>query len=310
MRLDRGTRPGPRLARWIIGAAIAICAAGALPATALAQAGDTRLADARTRATNLYPTCSNMHPSAADVDHAATAHEAATSAYSKEDWKTAIDQWNSAFQYDCTRPSVFNNLAMSYSHIDLPMAIAVLEIYAMRDPTANQADASDRIARWKMQAGIIETPADGVKPTSEKDEKAEKHVDASADLETKRPFGPGPWILFGVGSAALLTGVAVLTVGRINVNDAEAQCGGHTNCTQPEIDLGTTGNTLTGAGAGLLGGGAAIAIGGLIWQFVGNKPVTIKSGNKSETTGFLSPRLTFEPSFGPGLTGGALHGSF
>jgi hypothetical protein len=293
----------------MVAAALSIAGVG-VAASAQAQPMDAstetdpRLIDARKKAKGAYPTCDKKEPLKADVERAGEAHTRAKEALGRNDYTTALREWNLAYGADCTRPGVFKNLALAYEGLgDFAMAIAVTEIFLARMPGADPVPLNQQISEWTAKLG----PPPKVEPKGE-DTTPTKPTTTQPDLETKRPFGPGPWIMFGVGTAALVAGVAVLTVGRINVGDAEAQCGGHTNCTQPQIDLGTQGNTLTGAGAGLLGGGAAIAIGGLIWQFVGNKPVA--AGNKADTTGFMSPRVTFEPSLGPGLTGGTLHGSF
>lgn len=287
---------------------LAVCGAALVaPHAALAQAADgerdPRVVDARKMAMSRYPTCKKMEPRPADVEAAGTAHQSAKKAVEEGKFSVAVSQWTLAYSFDCSRPSVFLNLARAYGPDDPAMGIAVMEIYLAREPGVDPVPHNKEIAQWRAVLGpppVVEksTPVGG------------KVIEPTKDVETKRPFGPGPWILFGVGAAAAIGGAVTLALGRVDVADAEEQCGGHTNCTQEQIDLGNGGNTLTGVGAGLLGGGVAIAVGGLIWQFVGNKPVASSAGNEKQADGFLSPSVTFDPSFGPGWAGGTLRGAF
>lgn len=278
---------------------------------------DLRIIGARDTARTRYPTCTNTTPSAADVNSAKAAHTTAKTAFDGGNFKVAVTQWTIAYGFDCNRPAVFKNLALAYEgDRDLLMAIAVTEIYLARTPGEDPAPFNAQIARWRKTLGIAPAPT-GVRTPPKPDEPLKTEPDpmprlggAPPDVETSRPFGPGPWIVFSLGAATAIGGAVVLALGRVDVADAEEQCGGHTNCTADQIELGNGGNTLTGVGAGLLGGGVAIAVGGLIWQFVGNKAVAVRAGNETKAGGFLSPSVTFDPSFGPGWAGGTLRGTF
>lgn len=262
---------------------------------------------AREEAAAKYPACMKPTPAAEDVERARTMSLTAIDVADK-DPKQAINLWTVAYGFDCSRPRVFENIAKAYGKAGEPaMAIAVMEIYVARVPNADGGETSQLMSTWRMELG----PPQGENPKPGDDVKPKPSPgNPQPDAATKRPFGPGPWIVFAVGGAAMIGGAAVLAVGRIDVADAEEQCGGHTNCTPEQIDLGNGGNTLTGVGAGLLGGGAAIAIAGLIWQFAGNKPVAVSTGNEKPASGFFSPRVEFDPSFAPGWFGGVLRGAF
>lgn len=304
---------------WASGLALGAACALATPAASAQPAAppdDLRIIGARDTARTRYPTCTNTSPSAADVNSAKAAHTTAKSAFDGGNYKVAITQWTIAYGFDCNRPAVFKNLALAYEgDKDLLMAIAVTEIYLARTPGEDPAPFNAQIAGWRMALKIPPAPIAGsvvgTPAETKKDPVVVTPLDPSSpDVEMKRPFGPGPWIVFSLGAATAIGGAVVLALGRVDVADAEEQCGGHTNCTPDQIDLGNGGNTLTGVGAGLLGGGVAIAVGGLIWQFVGNKAVATSAGNETKSEGFLSPSVTFDPSFGPGWAGGSFRGTF
>lgn len=287
---------------------------------AMAKPDDKRVVVARKQAAEKYPVCAKLRPTDADEERARNTHMTALDVV-KTDPKKAVELWTLAYGFDCSRPLVLDNLARAYGSASEPaMGIAVMELFVARAPTAdvNPAEVSKLTMDWRAALGppteMVDPEAD---PNWDKQKEGEgdggkREPDAKptpTEGDMKRPFGPGPWIVFGVGGATMIGGAIALAIGRVNVGDAETQCGGHTNCTPEQIELGNGGNTLTGVGAGLLAGGGAIAVAGLIWQFAGNKPVAV-GGNEKPATGFLSPSVTFDPAFGPGLVGGTLRGAF
>lgn len=283
---------------------------------AMAKPDDKRVVVARKSAAEKYPPCMKPKPLAEDEERARNTHLTAMDVV-KTDPKKAVELWTLAYGFDCSRPLVLDNLARAYGTANDPaMGIAVMELFVARAPAqdVDAAAVSKLTMEWRAALG---TPTDMVDPDADPDwdkKKPDPKPDPGpkptpTDGDMKRPFGPGPWIVFAVGGATMIGGAVALAIGRVNVGDAETQCGGHTNCTQDQIDLGNGGNTLTGVGAGLLAGGGAIAVAGLIWQFAGNKPVPA-AGNEKPATGFMSPTVTFDPAFGPGLIGGTLRGAF
>lgn len=277
-------------------------------APSIAHADDARIEDARKKAAALYPLCTKK-ASEADLKGAKGSHNAAKQFLELGRYDKAIESWNDAYTFDCSRPSVFYNLSNAYERNgDKPMTIAVLEIAIARDPEADKATLQAKVDNLK--ATILAEPV-APQPTKPPQAPADwsklpppSQPVAPPDME--RPFGPAPWITFSVGAAALVTGIPVLIIGRGKVSKAETECPNH-KCPGNDtsgISLGNTGNTMTGVGAGLLGGGAAIAIGSLIWQFAGNAPRAVQ---KPAATG---ASFTIVPSVSPALTGAMATGRF
>jgi hypothetical protein len=95
----------------------------------------------------------------------------------------------------------------------------------------------------------------------------------TAAQEGPRPYGAKPWILVGGGGVIAIVGAVLLPIGLKNISNAEAacpnrMCGKNTSA----ADQGNAGRAESVSGGVLLGAGVALAIGGLAWQFGGNKP--------------------------------------
>lgn len=261
---------------------------------------DPRLDDARAKAQTLYPACSRT-PTDADLKGAKGSHEAAKQYLERGVYDKAIQSWNEAYGFDCSRPSVFQNLSTAYEKKgDKAMTIAVLELLIARDATVDKATTEAKIENLKKALADepIAPPVPVDKPKA--DSGPVTPIDPNANTHLERPFGPAPWIVVGVGGAILVAGIPTLIVGRGKVSDAEKDCPTHKHCNANAQSEGNTGNVLTGVGAGLIGGGAAIAIGSIIWQFAGNGEKRVP--NKEA--------WHFTPAVGPGFSGATLQRRF
>jgi len=131
----------------------------------------------------------------------------------------------------------------------------------------------------------------------------------------ERPYGYKPWILVGSGGVVAVVGAILVPVGSSAVSSAQTTCpsNGSSNVCPNTVpgnaaaSSGNTGRSEIGAGGALLGVGLAAAAGGLVWQFVFNKP---GSAPPPATTGF-APRPTWlTPSVGKDGSGVVLGGAF
>jgi hypothetical protein len=108
-----------------------------------------------------------------------------------------------------------------------------------------------------------------------------------------------PWIIVGVGGAAIVAGVAFLVVGAGDVSTAQGACGSsRTKC--PNVSAanqGNTGRTFETVGGVALGVGGAAVVGGLLWHFM-------------EPTGSSTTAARLTPTVAPGYAGMSLRGSF
>lgn len=295
----------------IAGACLAAEPVARADAPRAAGADEQVLIDAaRHKAATLYPECTKK-PTDADLKGAKGSHNAAKQFLERGQYDKAIQSWNDAYGFDCSRPSVFYNLANAYERAgDRPMTIAVLELAIQRDPDADKPTLTAKTENLKKALanepkGAPEGPkADGkgagAGPTTGGDAAKPGDHGGRGPRRMERPFGPAPWITFAVGGAALVASVPVLIVGRGKVSDAEKVCPTHKGCDNATRDLGNSGNTLTGVGIGLAAGGGAIAIGSLVWQLAGNRPRPVP-----ERAG-----LHVVPIVGASVGGAAVGGSF
>ena len=102
---------------------------------------------------------------------------------------------------------------------------------------------------------------------------AEAEVDDEAGgASGARPYGVWPWVFGGVGLAIAGTGLVVFAIGQSDIGEAEDLCPGRVCADQEAVDLGNGGKTKSVAGKVLLGAGAVLIGGALVWQVGFNRP--------------------------------------
>lgn len=113
-----------------------------------------------------------------------------------------------------------------------------------------------------------------------------------------------PWVVVGVGGAALVAGVVLYAVGGPQISDAEKTCGTqHTNCPPGPaganaISEGNSGRTLETVGVVVGAVGVAGVAGGLLWHFL----------EPTSTSG--APSTALSPVVAPGYAGVSVGGHF
>jgi hypothetical protein len=80
--------------------------------------------------------------------------------------------------------------------------------------------------------------------------------------------GALPWVVVGVGGAAVVTGIVLFAVGAGDISSAEKQCQGRACTTTAAVNLGNNGRSLENLGGGVIGGGLAVAAAGIVWHFL------------------------------------------
>jgi hypothetical protein len=118
---------------------------------------------------------------------------------------------------------------------------------------------------------------------------------SSAPAPEAGGHGVAPWIVVGVGGAALVAGVVLYAVGNGDVTTASNACPSRLNCPQSVADQGNNGRTLETVGVVVGAVGVAGVAGGLIWHFM--EPT-------SASTTAVSPVVA------PGYAGLSLGGKF
>ncbi len=255
-------------------------------------------------APNPYPEC-NRKPTPADVEGAKGAHKAASQFYDRGNYENAIRYWNDAYSFDCTAHGVLLNIANAHEKKgDKQSAVTALETYLKR--AGNDPTIEEKVKNLKQQ--LAPPPTVTAPPTAPPTSTASAPPPppsasaSSAPPDAPRPFGFAPWIVVGVGGAALLTGAILIPLGLGDVSQAEKECPTRKGCSQATTDLGNAGRTKVGAGGAMVGIGVAAVAGGLVWQLVFNKPVAKNAKTGGRT--FVAPML------GPNVGGAVVNGAF
>lgn len=250
-----------------------------------------------------------------EIEGARGAHQAAKQFYDQAEYERAIQYWRDVFKFDCNAIPVLLNIANAYEKLgDRQNAIFALEAYIMRaklaDPSANVTKYETKVQNLKQlqqaqapasaSASAVPLPSASTPPPP---------PSATTPPVMVKPYGAAPWAVVGAGAAVMVVGGILIPVGLGQVSDAQANCKesatGQWSCpNQADVDAAQMGQTLVPAGKVALGVGAAAVVGGLVWEFLANKPAP------ADTDKPATGRVRMSPSFGPGMTGATIHGTF
>jgi hypothetical protein len=287
--------------------------AAAVPAFAQSGASDASL--------STYAACA-AKPSQADTDAAHGAYMAGKGSFDEADYTTAINYFKDAYRRDCTKNELLEIIARAYElKGDRREAVHALETYVDRAPTAPDVDVQKRhIANLKREladqaaasTSASASAAASVAPSASASSSAAPSASAIASVAPTTEPPPSsppsghtlpPWIVVGVGGAAIITGGVLYLVGSGNVSSAENNCPApsHTgpNCTASDASSGNSGRTLESVGVVAGSVGLAAVAGGLIWHFMEPTASSTQTGK---------PLVV--PQVGPGYAGVGVGGRF
>jgi hypothetical protein len=270
-------------------------------------------------AMSTYGACPNK-PSQADTDAAHGAYMAGKGSFDEADYTTAINYFKDAYRRDCTKHELLVIIARAYElQGNRREAVHALETYLDRVPTAPDADTQRKhIANLKRE--ISDQPSATLPASAAPTATASAIPSASAAPipsagESASPapeplpaqtqgHSVAPWIVVGIGGAALITGAVLYAVGSGKVSSAETDCGpSHTgpSCTTSDASSGNTGRSLESVGVVAGSVGIAEVAGGLIWHFM--EP-TSSSGSTQSAKPLVVPQVA------PGYAGVGVIGRF
>jgi hypothetical protein len=267
------------------------------------------------------PACDASKVSKADSDRAHTVFLSGKQFLDESNYDKAISYFKDAYSIDCSVHAILPIIATAYERKgDKASAVGALEEYLKRAPTASDREVVERrIKNLKDQLARDQTPtattsatgtatqpmatstATGTAPTAT----ATGTTTAPTATATSTPTPSGghsaaPWILVGVGGAAVIAGAILLPVGAGQVSHAEQKCPQHINCNDPSAtNEGNNGRMLETAGVIVGAAGLAAAAGGLIWHFL-EKPRPSEPATGTHVT----------PVLGPGYAGVGVGGRF
>jgi hypothetical protein len=231
----------------------------------------------------------------------------------------AILYYTDAYRADCTGHRVLLRIAEQWELIgNKAESLRYTEAYLDRaSPTDNERDTAnvrrDRLKRELAAAPpasssaappVTATAAPSATATVTTTATATATTAPTATDTTAPPHGHSvpPWIVTGIGGAALVTGGVLFIVGSGKISTADKSCDPTTRICQPGTDAVSTGNsgrTLEGVGIATGAVGLAAIAGGLIWHFAEN------TAPSQPTTG-----THVTPSVAPGYAGLSLGGTF
>jgi len=303
----RSTRE-PFLASRLLGLGLSLAVALPIALPAFAQSGSS---------SSGYPAaCDPKTVSKADVDRAHTVYTSGKGFLDESNYDKAISYFKDAYSIDCSVHAILPIIATAYERKgDKASAITALQEYLKRAPNADDREKVER--RIKNLQDQMSTAVVASAPTASASATASAPPSATAapapppsatatatSSATAAPppesggHSVAPWIVVGIGGAAVVAGVVLYAVGNGDVNSAANACPSRVNCAQSVADQGNNGRTLDTVGIIVGAVGLAGVAGGLVWHFL--EP----TGSSASTGASLTPAVA------PGYAGLNLGGKF
>jgi hypothetical protein len=283
------------------GASLAGLAAGASLIAGMALAQDPQ---------NPFVVECNRTATPEDVETARNTHFGAKRLYEQADYADAVDLWRKVLKFDCSAIGTLLNLANAYERLgDRQNAVWALDAYILRAPEGTDVSKLQvRVENLKKALVQAQPPASASASAAPPPSASVVAPLPSATTAPPlvKPYGVAPWVTVGAGAVAMVAGGILIPVGRGMITSNNCTGGeesGQWQCT--DLNAANQGQTMAIAGDIALGIGAATVVGGLVWEFVANKPAAAKTDQP--TTG---RRVHVSPSVGPGMTGATIHGTF
>jgi tetratricopeptide (TPR) repeat protein len=259
-----------------------------------------------------YPQCTKT-VSSSESEIAHQKYIAGKQDYDEGNYDSAIRRFRDSYALDCTKHELLIIISAAYERKgDKKEAIEALETYVARAPSAPDVGTYQaKIENLKKQlaAATPPPPATTAPPAN-----------PPPSAETSSGHSPWPWVMVGVGGAAVIAGVIVMLIAPdlppgcdestetckyLNPNVSDTPVGNQQKPSDEEArDLAarreTAGKALAQPkiGLGIAIGGGVLVAGGLLWHFL--EPTGSKETGKTK----------LRPNLAPGYAGLTLGGSF
>ena len=194
-----------------------------------------------------YPApCPASQVSKSDVDRAHTVFLSGKGFLDESNYDKAISYFKDAYSIDCSVHAILPIIATAYERKgDKQSAVGALQEYLKRVPNAPDREVverriknlQDQIAQEKATATAAPTASTPptattaaptatatTPPTATTSATAEPTSTATAAPTTEGGHTAAPWIVVGVGGAALVAGVVMFVVGSGDISTAEKTC--------------------------------------------------------------------------------------
>jgi tetratricopeptide (TPR) repeat protein len=267
----------------------------------------------------VYPApCEATKVSKADVERAHTVFLSGKQYLEESNYEKAISYFNDAYSIDCSVHGILPIIATAYERKgDKAEAIRALEEYQRRSPSAPDHEVierrlrnlNDQLAREQTAAAAASAAASASAAAAAASVAPPPTASPSASAPPPAPNTPPPepteakhtvvpWIVVGIGGAAVIAGGVMFGVSEVEIKDAEGSCPIHDQCkVASAIAEGNHGRDLQTASYYVLGSGLAVATAGLVWHF-------LEAGSKGP------PSTAVAPVVAPGYAGVGMTGSF
>jgi hypothetical protein len=264
------------------------------------------------------PACEAAKVSKSDVERAHTVFLSGKQYLEESNYEKAIGYFKDAYSIDCSIHAILPIIATAYERKgDRGEAVRALEEYQKRAPAAPDHEVMERRIRNLKDQIAREQPAPAPSATAVPSAATTAPVPPASSAVASAPSAApiagaapqtvsasgghsiAPWVVVGIGGAAVVAGAVVYAIGSGDVSSAEASCPNH-QCAPGDttsVSKGNDGRTLETAGGVVLGVGAAAAAAGLVWHFL-------------EPTGPTAPSAFAVPVLGPGYAGISLRSRF
>lgn len=266
--------------------------AGAVPA----------LAQGTTVNTSGYPAaCSAESVTKAQSDKAHDVFKIGKQQYDDNNHELAINLFKDAYTRDCSKHELLIIISRSYElKGDKAEAVRALEIFLQRDPTNSDAETYRRRIKQMRDSLVVAPP-----PTATPAPTATQPPPPKGEDRGHTPY---PWILVGVGGAAVVAGIVLLATAPALPPGCSTKADGKDTCDRVEgesaqaykarQDQAGSAKNNTLAGGIVAGAGGAVLVAGLLWHIL--EPTGPETSAK--------PKL--RPETGPGYAGLSFGGSF
>lgn len=257
-------------------------------------------ASAQTSSQGYPAACAQDTVPKSEADKAHDLYKAGKVQYDERGWDAAISLFKEAYKKDCAKHELLIIISRAYEgKRDFPEAIRALELFLEREPKSPDVGTyKARIASLKDELAKQPPPATPAPAPATPSNNASKDPKPEAPV---REHTVPPWIVVGLGGAAIVAGVVVLATSP----SLPKACNPDTltcppGSSQSVKDEAAASQNQPKIGAVVIGGGAVLVGAGLLWHFL--------EPTGPETQASTKTKLT--PSVAPGYAGLSFGGSF
>jgi hypothetical protein len=254
------------------------------------------------------PACDASKVSKGEVDRAHAVFLSGKQFLDESNYDKAISYFNDAYSIDCSRHAILPIIATTYERKgDKAEAVRALEEYLRRVPNAADREQVERRIKNLNDQLAREAPPPSAASASSSPASSSPSTTAPPPETVAAPTSPpvagapdeasahkgkgsaAPWVVAGIGGAALIGGVVMYVVGSGDISSALSACPTRTGCSPEVASQGNTGRSLKTAGAIVGGVGLGAVAAGLIWYFV-EKPSSPSASSAGGS--FIRPELS------------------